>query len=101
MFGQNAVCLALKINAGRKKVSLVSSYFMSLFSMTADTGFYEVTIALHYPPTTASSIYSISGWFDDHAMSVTKEFQHKSGLKVGDQNLRYILIQSCKANNSD
>ena len=39
--------------------------------------------------------------FDDHAMSVTKEFQHKSGLKVGDQNLWYILILSCKANNSD
>ena len=49
MFGQNAVCLELKINAGRKKVSLVSSYFMSLFSMTADTGFYEVP--LHYPLT--------------------------------------------------
>ena len=61
MFGQNAVCLALKINAGRKKVSLVSSYFMSLFSMTADTGFYEVTIALHYPPTTVEFRVLVGG----------------------------------------
>ena len=51
--------IALKINAGRKKVSLVSSYFMSLFSMTADTGFYEVTIALHYPPITVVFIFGV------------------------------------------